>query len=112
MTSEKKGRVLVVRTDRIGDVVATLPMISALKQHGAHEVVVLVRSYTTPIFEFETDADEVILFDPAWSMRRKVKCFEEANVTTAFFPSPRPDLLIAAAAARIPKRVATGYRWY
>jgi heptosyltransferase-3 len=106
-------RILIVRTDRLGDLVATLPMVTAIKQHLPEaKVVLMVREYTAPLLELTREVDEVLLFDPNFSLKRKIQLFASAKVDVAFFPSPKPDLASAAAFARIERRVGTGYRWY
>ncbi|HET6400510.1 MAG TPA: glycosyltransferase family 9 protein [Candidatus Kapabacteria bacterium] len=106
-------RILIVRTDRIGDVVLTLPMARAIKQGlPSSHVVFLAREYTLPIVERSPDADETLTAEPDDSLRELIRIFRSANVDVAFFPSPRFRLAFAAWFARIPKRIGTGYRWY
>jgi heptosyltransferase-3 len=106
-------KILIVRTDRLGDVILTLPMARALKRASLEcHISFLIRSYTQPIVERSPDVDEVFLAEPEISYRELVRTFRESNADTAFFPSPQFRLAMAAWLARIPKRVGTGFRWY
>jgi ADP-heptose:LPS heptosyltransferase len=104
-------KILIVRTDRLGDVVLTLPMARAIKKVLPNARVTFLDSeYTQPIIERCPDVDEVRTIDSKtsfWKMIRKFRGFE-----VAFFPSPRFQLALAAFIARVPKRIGTGYRWY
>jgi len=106
-------RILIVRTDRLGDVIATLPMVSVIKERlPSVKVTVMVRSYTEPLLELAPEVDEVLLFDTNFSLKRKIQLFESARADVAFFPSPNRDIASAALFSRIPQRVGTAYRWY
>ncbi len=104
-------RILIVRTDRLGDVVLTLPMARAIKNAMPNaSVTFLASEYTRPIIERCPDVDEVRAIDANasfWIMVRQFRGFE-----VAFFPSPRFRLALAAFVARVPDRIGTGYRWY
>ena len=58
-------RILVVRPDRIGDVVLSTPLVRALRKHfpDAH-LAELVRPYTAPVLEGNPLLDEIIVDDP------------------------------------------------
>jgi len=106
-------RILIVRTDRLGDVILTLPMARALKRAlPESRVLFLIRSYTQPIVERAPDVDDVLLAEPEISFRELIRTFHTAKVGVAFFPNPRFRLAMAAWLARVPKRIGTGYRWY
>ena len=104
-------KILIVRTDRLGDVVLTLPMARAIKKAlpTAH-VTFLAREYTRPIIERCPDVDEIRTINDKPSFWKILRQFRRCDV--AFFPSPRFQLALAAFLARVPKRVGTGYRWY
>ena len=57
--------ILISRTDRIGDVVLTLPVFTALRQLCPRaKLIAHVRSYTAPLLLGHPDIDEVLLDDP------------------------------------------------
>ncbi|HLF13991.1 MAG TPA: glycosyltransferase family 9 protein [Bacteroidota bacterium] len=107
-------RFLIVRTDRIGDVILTLPMARVLKKcrPGAH-VAMLVQSYTSELVSADPNVDQVISVDshcPPYA--RTVAELRRANFDVVFHTHPRPRLALITALAGIPVRVGTGYRWY
>jgi heptosyltransferase III len=105
--------ILVVRTDRIGDVILTLPTVEALKSNfpNAH-VTMLVSSYTSTLVGGIADT---LLYSrygkprPFFEMLRGVRNAHFDTVLVAF-PQFRIALLLWLAG--IPVRIGTGYRWY
>lgn len=109
-------RILVVRTDRIGDVILTLPMLEVLRENFPQATIaVLVRQYTKELVEGNKNVDEVLLYDdgskpiPFFEMAASLR---ERTFDTAFITYPRLRLARLMWWARIPLRVGTGYRWY
>jgi heptosyltransferase III len=106
----------IFRTDRIGDVLLTLPLAAALKRHDpSMRVLFCAREYTAALLRLSPDIDEVIaipeqdvpLFSASFVTRLR-----ELQIDCAVFAFPRPGLALAAARAGIPVRVATAFRWY
>ena len=57
-------RILVVRTDRIGDVILTLPMLEILRKNFPHaRLAVLIRRYTKDLVEGNSNVDEILFYD-------------------------------------------------
>jgi heptosyltransferase-3 len=105
------SRILIVRTDRLGDVVLTLPMARAIKKATPHaHVTFLASEYTRPIIERCAEVDAIRTIDDKTSFWNLIRQFRGFDVT--FFPSPRFQLALAAFLARVPRRIGTGYRWY
>jgi ADP-heptose:LPS heptosyltransferase len=104
--------VLVSRTDRIGDVVLTLPLCGLLRDALGATVVFLGRPYTRPVLEAAAAVDEVLEWDDAAApaARRALVAGARADVVVHAFP--RPAVARAALAARVPLRVGTSRRWY
>ena len=109
-------RILLVRTDRLGDVVLTLPMLSALRKHFPDAyLAILLRRYTSPIVERNPHLDAVIPYDeddrliPVNEMVRRIKEYRFDFAIVA-----RPMLRVAwiTFRAAIPLRVGTGFRYY
>ena len=64
-TIDKKG-ILVTRTDRIGDLVLSLPVLDTLKKIFPDEpLYILVSSYAAPVVENYKSVDMVIQYDPS-----------------------------------------------
>lgn len=112
---EKKSlqNILVVRTDRIGDVILTLPTIEALKLNFPHaRITMLVNPYTAGVVEGIAD---VLLYrleqgpKPFLRMLSELR-MERFDAAIVAFPRFRIALLLWLAG--IPVRVGTGYRWY
>jgi ADP-heptose:LPS heptosyltransferase len=104
--------VLIVRPDGIGDVLLSLPVATQLRSLLPNAVIGFLTSPTVaPLLEFHPDVDYVrtINFtDPLIELRR---AFSQ-GVDAAIFLKPFHRLMWAAWLARVPVRVATGYRWY
>src|SRR5574341_2537558 len=59
-------KVLVIRTDRIGDLVLTTPLVQVLKQNYPRlKFSALVSDYSQPILELNPYLDEVITYSTA-----------------------------------------------
>ena len=109
-------RILIVRTDRLGDVVLTLPVLSSLRRcFPAARLSVLLRRYTGAIVTGNPYVDEILWYDadgvpvpfPAMLSTLKEKRFDAAVLVR---PDPRAAILLFL--ARIPVRIGTGYRYY
>lgn len=104
--------VLIVRPDGIGDLVLSLPVASQLRQlvPGA-KIGFLTSPITAPILERHPDVDYVRtgrVTDPLSTLRA---AFSD-GVDAAIFLKPFRRIMWAAYLARVPIRVATGFRWY
>lgn len=108
-------RILLVRTDRIGDVVLSLPMLPALRRRFPDaSVTVLVRPYTADLVRNRPDIDDVMLWEGEGMARvvGYVRRLRERSYDLCILPYPRFELALIAFLAGIPVRVGTGYRWY
>jgi heptosyltransferase-2 len=105
-------RVLLVRPDGIGDQIFCLPVASALRRHWPKAHIGFLSSrQAAPIFEHHPDVDEVVLVAGTERFIELVRLFR-GSYDAAVFLKPFCRLMIAACAAQVPVRVATGYRWY
>ncbi len=104
--------VLIVRPDGIGDVLLSLPVATQLRNVLPNVTIGFLTSPTVaPLLERHPDVDYVrtIRFtDPLNELRRSFS----QGVEAAIFLKPFRRLMWAAWLARVPIRVATGYRWY
>lgn len=104
--------VLVVRPDGIGDVVLSLPVASQLRQLVPGVTIGFLTSpVVAPILDHHPDVDYVRTVrweDPLAEVRR---AFSD-GIDAAIFLKPFRRLMWAAFRARVPVRVATGFRWY
>jgi lipopolysaccharide heptosyltransferase II len=112
-------RVLLVRTDHLGDMLLTLPMADALKRAwpGSH-VAVLASSANAEAARHHPSVDQVLTdFCEAKGsglrhLRPLVRLLRAGRFDVAVVVHPTPRLALAAWAARIPVRVGTAYRAY
>lgn len=105
-------RILLVRPDGIGDQILCLPVASALRHFapGAH-ISFLSSAYAAPVLQHHPAIDDVIPVAGRERFRELVALFR-GGFDVAIFLKPFRRLMIAAWAARVPVRIATGYRWY
>jgi len=105
-------RILIVRTDRLGDVLLSTPVIKALRQQFPQcYISMMVSPYTKDVLEGNPDLDEVITFDKdaknkGWWATLKFAGFLRKNkfdLAIVLHPTSRMHLLIFLAG--IPKRL-------
>ena len=117
MTAQKinlseNPRILVARTDRLGDVVLSLPVFASLRKAFPKAVIcALTRNYTREILEGRDDVDEIITFDspssqiPLRSFRCLVSRIKEMkfDVGIALYLNFSVSLLLALSG--VPRRL-------
>lgn len=111
MSSKK---IVLVRYDRIGDVVLTLPMAEVLKKRGECELFFLGRDYTRVLAEASPYIDGFISWDELkylspLAISRKLK---KLNFDEVYVVSPGFKIALSLFLAGIKKRTGIGYRWY
>jgi heptosyltransferase-3 len=110
-------KVLVVRTDRLGDVILTLPVLSRLRACFPEAyLAMLLRRYTGAIVEGNPHTDELIWYDDEQGGKvpfdEMVKVIRERQFDTVVLVHPTLRLAWLMFRAGIPVRVGTGYRAY
>lgn len=112
-------RILVVRPDRVGDVVLSTPVYHTLKDSfGGCFVGALVSSYTAPLLMGNPNIDVIITDDPgseedeSLSFRRKVKEIESYNFDVALLLLPTKRLAYMLFLAGVPYRLGVGHILY
>ena len=72
-TSEPK-RILVIRADRIGDMILTTPIFKSLKERYPHSnVTCMASTLSSELVEGNPHIDELLVYDPPWFDRKKGK---------------------------------------
>lgn len=109
-------RILVVRTDRLGDVILTLPMFPLLRRcfPDAH-LAVLIRRYTAELLEGNPYIDEVLRYDRDGGLvpfREMCATLRAQRFDAAIVVYPRLRLAWLMFRSGIPVRIGTGYRYY
>jgi len=114
----KNLRILVVRIDRIGDVVLSTPIPREIKKAYPDSFVsVLVRKYTRDIYLHNPYVDEIILYDGEdnktqktfWQLVTEIRKF---RFTHAFMLLPDERLNWILFFSGIPTRIGVGHKLY
>jgi ADP-heptose:LPS heptosyltransferase len=109
-------RILLVRTDRLGDVVLTLPMLPVLRAAfpRAH-IAMLLTKYTGEIVKGNPYVDELIWYGDEGDVvpfRTMVQEIRKRRFDAVIVARPTPRLAWLMYRAGIPLRIGTGYRYY
>ncbi len=112
----KPKNLLIVRTDRIGDVILSLPLAAIIKKHLPDcKITFLVRNYTKPLVQNHPYVDEVIILNenknkiPVWKNVENISK-HDFDAAVIVYPTFVTSLIIFL--SKIKYRVGTGYRWY
>jgi heptosyltransferase-2 len=105
-------RILIIRTDRIGDVVLSTPVFKAVRDRypNAH-IAVMVRPYVKDIVEGNPYVDELIIYDKygvhksVWGSFRFARNLKNKQFDLAIILHPTNRVNIISFIAGIPKRV-------
>ena len=106
-------RVLLVRTDRLGDVILSTPVATLLKlAHPDAQVHMLVRAAVAPLVRLHQDVDQVLELPDRSGLTDLVHLFRADAPDAVVLLHPTFELALAAWLARIPRRIGTRYRAY
>lgn len=115
MSKEPKN-ILIVRTDRIGDLILTLPLAGLIKkQYPDCKVSFLVRDYTKNIVSNHPHIDEVLVLkedNGNVSLSDNINLIKQRNFDNCIVVYPRFRISMIIFLSRIKNRIGTGYRWY
>lgn len=105
-------RLLLIRTDKVGDLVLATPCIQAAKeQWPSWEIYFMVSGYAAPLLEQNPYLEGVILCDGK-DPDNLSKTLKKMGFHAAVVLFPTLSLAWALFLAKIPTRVASGFRWY
>lgn len=116
--SEKIDSILVVRTDKIGDVVLTTPAISALrKRYPDAKLTGVVSTVAAEVYKCSPHLNGVIVLDPAlysgflgfWRLVRRLRS-EKAQVAVVFQAKMRVGLAVLLSGAGV--RIGPWSKWW
>ena len=108
-------RVILSRTDAIGDVVLTLPSAGLLKkQFPECRIIFFGRTYTQPVIAACEHVDDFVNYDEfvTLSISERKKFLANIHAEAIIHVFPRPDIAAAAKAAGIRLRIGTTNRLY
>ncbi len=110
---------MVVRTDRIGDVILSLPVLEAIKSsYPKSHVTMMISPYTKDIVKNNPHLDDVIIDDYKdvhrgtggfFRLTKKIRC-EKFDVCVLLHPTFRLAILLFLSGIKY--RIGTGYRFY
>lgn len=105
-------RYLIVRTDRLGDVLLTTPVSRAIRQNepDAH-ISWLVRSYAAPLLQNNPDVDQIIV-DSEGSVRELIERLKREHFDVAIIAFPRWRVTWVLWRAGIPVRIGPASKLY
>jgi len=114
MTGPKN--ILIVRTDRIGDVVLSLPLAGFIKKHYPDcKVSFLIRNYTKELTDDHPYIDEVLILQEKNGnipVSSNVNQLKEKSFDACIVVYPTLITAVIVFLSRIKIRVGSGYRWY
>jgi ADP-heptose:LPS heptosyltransferase len=106
-------RIIISRTDSIGDVMLTLPMCGWLKKHiPSCHIIFLGRSYTQSIAEACVHIDDFLDWDAIKNTTpaEQVDTLAEVHADCIIHVFPRKEIMWVAKRAGIAMRIASGHR--
>jgi heptosyltransferase III len=111
-TSNMINRLLIVRTDRLGDVLLTTPLSRRVREQfpKAH-ITWLVRPYTAPLLENNPDVNHVLV-DHDGPVSALIERLKQEKFDAAIVAYPRWRTTWAVWRAGIPLRVGPANKWY
>lgn len=107
--------VLISRTDSIGDVMLTLPLVAWLKErYPTCTITFLCRHYTEKIVSCYEGVDHILTLDTlqALSPEEQVKQLQQLKIDSAVHVFPRKELARLFKKAGIPIRIGTSHRLF
>ena len=107
---------LIVRTDRIGDVILSLPLAGIIKEYYPQcKVTFLVRNNTREIVEDHPHIDNVLILDETngrVNLKSNISKIKKLDFDSSIIVYPTFSVSLIIFFSRISYRIGTGYRWY
>ncbi|MDG1136196.1 MAG: glycosyltransferase family 9 protein [Bacteroidales bacterium] len=101
-------RIIISRTDSIGDVVLTLPMAGILKENDPDcKILFLGTTYTMPIVKLSKYVDEFINWDILQNETNPEEALKKLKADVIIHVYPNKDIASLAFKAKIPIRIGT-----
>jgi len=109
-------KILIVRTDRIGDVVLSIPLAEIVKKnYPDSKVTYFIRQYTRELLDGNSFIDDVISADEADGdilFKENLNKIRSRNFDACIVVNPTLKIALIMFLAGIKNRIGTGYRWY
>lgn len=108
---DKLTNIGVVRTDRLGDMVLTLPMCRAIKEVIPNCTLTLIaRQYVKPLLYDCEVVDQIAYLEKYRNGIQDI--YQQFQFDAVFFPRPRFNEVYYAYKKQIEHRIGSAYRWY
>ena len=108
-------RIIISRTDSIGDVILTLPMLGIIKSfYPDCKILFLGRTYTKAVIELCANVDEFHDFSYIESLSKEaqIEYFKKLHADIIIHVFPKSNICKIAKLAEIPIRIGTSHRFY
>jgi heptosyltransferase-3 len=108
-------KIIISRTDSIGDVILTLPLAGYLKKcFPQTKIVFFGKSYTKAVVAACKFVDEFLNYDDFQKLNRdeQTSFLQQVNADVIVHVFPRKDIAHSARKAQIPIRIGTSHRFY
>ncbi len=113
MNSEYSGKIIISRTDKIGDIILTLPLISECRRIFKNsKIYFLTNSVIKDLIEGYEDIDNIIYYDSFKTFREKLRYFREHKFDISISVFPRLEIAFLFFISGIKSRIGTAYRGY
>jgi len=113
LQSKEIRNILICRTDKLGDVIMTLPLITETKRiFPDSKISFLISNYVRGLLEEYEDIDELIYLEKFKNIKARLDFLNDKKFDVVISVYPRFNLALLFFLARIKYRVGTAYRWY
>lgn len=103
--------IAVVRTDRLGDMILTLPMFRAIKEVVPNcSLTLIARQYVKPLLYDCEVVDQIAYLEKYKNEIQTI--YQKFQFDAVFFPRPRFNEVYYAYKKQIQHRIGSAYRWY
>ena len=112
-TGARPKRILLCRTDRLGDVILSLPCATLLKRmFPDSRICFLTRAYPVPIIQMHADVDDVIEYEPQANSLELERILRDRQFDAAIALYPERQVVHLIKNADISVRAGIAYRWH
>lgn len=112
----KPKNLLIVRTDRLGDVVLSLPLARVVKENFPNcKITFLVRNYTKDLLYNHPFIDDIIILKEESNkilIKENISIIKKYGFDTSIIVYPTFQTALIIFLSKIKYRIGTGYRWY
>ena len=106
-------KILITRTDRIGDVILSLPVAEVLKErYPDAEISFMLRKPLKQLIEKQPYIDKIVIYNNNGGFKKKLDILRTERFDMAIVLFPTFSLSLLLFFAHIPTRIGSGYRWF